>query len=304
MADSHRKATQITKVNKNLSKLVTLGSFKVEKVYGVDFSGANQAGKNCWVAECHLGKNGLLECVSLKSLEEYCGSSDRDQALAKLVELVRGSAHSIWGFDFPFAFPAGVLTETSWPSQFAFLKPFENDAKKCGLEFIKLAKQHSEKRIRRCTEIESRTPFDSYHYHIIYQTFFGMRLLLDPIHDDKTTAILPFQYPKLKDAERILVETCPSSFLKKHRLPFQKYKQTTGKTLASTQRDTRKIIFKGIDEYVRLSDDVAKICMHNLGGDALDAVLSAIATWQSIPSADHAAIAKHQRYPLEGYVFA
>lgn len=43
--------------------------------------------------------------------------------------------------------------------------------------------------------------------------------------------------------------------------------------------------------------------MRNGGGDALDAVLAALGGALSWRSSDHAAIARHRRYPREGRLY-
>jgi hypothetical protein len=46
------------------------------------------------------------------------------------------------------------------------------------------------------------------------------------------------------------------------------------------------------------------VVMRDLGGDALDAVIAAGGALRGVTAADHAAIARHERYPHEGYMFA
>src|SRR5947209_540221 len=65
----------------------------------------------------------------------------------------------------------------------------------------------------------------TFHYRIIYQTFYGMRDVIGPLRRTRGTAVLPFQYRKLRTAKRVLVESCPSSSLKRLGLPHQNYKQ-------------------------------------------------------------------------------
>ena len=44
--------------------------------------------------------------------------------------------------------------------------------------------------------------------------------------------------------------------------------------------------------------------MGNPGGDAIDAVVAAVGTWQAWNSADHSAILRHPRYVREGFIYA
>ena len=51
-----------------------------------------------------------------------------------------------------------------------------------------------------------------------------MRAVLGPLRRDKGTAILPFQYRRLRSASRVLVEACPASTLRLLGLPNQNRK--------------------------------------------------------------------------------
>ena len=44
--------------------------------------------------------------------------------------------------------------------------------------------------------------------------------------------------------------------------------------------------------------------MRNGGGDALDALIAVVGASESFRTADHRAIARHPRYPREGYLYA
>jgi len=132
--------------------------------------------------------------------------------------------------------------------------------------------------IRRLTDTEAKTPFDCYHYRIIYQTFHGMRDVLLPLARTRGTAILPFQYRKLPSACRAVVEACPSSTLKRLGLPHQNYKQPQGGRLAPRRRRTKRRILEGLRGAVSSSDSQVRVMMRNGGGDALDAVIAAVGT--------------------------
>jgi hypothetical protein len=43
--------------------------------------------------------------------------------------------------------------------------------------------------------------------------------------------------------------------------------------------------------------------MRNGGGDSLDAVIAAVGAWLAYRMSNHAAIARHPRYKLEGYLY-
>ena len=86
-----------------------------------------------------------------------------------------------------------------WAGQLDFLHGWGEDAYGAGLECLRRAKGlGGPNHIRRLTDIEARAPFDAYHYRIIYQTFYGMRDVLGPVRLLGRTAILPFQYRRLR----------------------------------------------------------------------------------------------------------
>jgi hypothetical protein len=313
--------------NNSRMQLPTFDSF-----FGVDFSGGRLAGRNVWVARCvpagepcpvrgwlnphnrpltGHGSPDRLTLVSLDRLEALAGTADRTPALAHLVQLVRSSSTALWGFDFPFGLPVELFpVGHRWPAVFEFLNEWEEDAYGCGLECVRRARKlkHAEARktanhVRRVTDVEAKAPFDTFHYRIIYQTFFGIRDVIGPLSRTPRTAVLPFQYRKLPTAERVLVECCPSSVLKALGLPHQNYKQPTGGPLTRRRKLTRHRLLAAVEQFVDIPPRFRRVMMRNPGGDAMDAVIAAVGAWRAVLSADHTAIAKHPRYRHEGRLY-
>jgi len=296
-------------------------------IYGVDFSGAKQAGRTIWIARCEpvsaaaqrrvgaanpplfsagLQHRGFLRLRELNSLEELCGAPDRERALPHLVDLIATSDRALWGMDFPFGLPIEVLDDGSaWSDQLQLVRLWNDDAYDLGLSCVERAKLLGGKmHIRRATDSEAKAPFDCYHYRIIYQTFHGMRDVLAPLARRRGTAILPFHYRRLAAARRVILESCPSSTLKRWRAPHQNYKQPAGGPLTKIRRRTRRAILSVLSRHVEMSDAHRRVIMRNGGGDALDAVIAAAGAWEAYRSADHAAIARHPRYRREGYLYS
>jgi hypothetical protein len=279
-------------------------------VYGVDFSGAKQAGRNIWIARAEPRARGRLALVALDRLETLCGTADRAVCLAELVRLVNASESSLWGFDFPFGLPLELFPPGApWADQFAFLAAYRDDAYRCGLECVARTKRspagplRTALHCRRQTDRDAKAPFDTFHYRIIYQTFFGLRDVVQPLAATPGTAVLPFQYRKLPRAKRVAVECCPASVLKKHGLPHQNYKQPAGGPLTRRRRLTRHAILSGLSRWVRIGERHRRAIMRNPGGDALDAVIAAAGALRGVRTADHRAIARHDRFPCEGYMY-
>jgi hypothetical protein len=222
------------------------------------------------------------------------------------VELIAGSSRAIWALDFPFGLPIEVMEPAvrTWSAQFDFLRDWGDDAYGAGLECLRRAKVlGGPNHIRRLTDTEARAPFDCYHYRIIYQTFFGMRDVLGPLAAVRKTAILPFHYRRLPKADRVVVEACPSSTLKRLGLPHQNYKQPQGGPLLRTRRRTRHAILDGLAPPLELLPSHRRTLMRDPGADAMDAVIAAVGVAQAWQSADHRRVARHPRYPREGRLY-
>ena len=275
-------------------------------VYGVDFSGAKLAGRAIWVAHAERrGRLGRLRLVALNSLEQLCGTADREPALAALVEMIAASREAVWGMDFPFGLPIEVMDDgCDWPAQLRLVTDWERGAYELGLWCVDRAKMLGGRmHIRRTTDTEAKTPFDCYHYRIIYQTFHGMRDVLMPLATRPRTAILPFQYRRLPRAERVVMESCPGSTLKRLGLPHQNYKQPAGGPLTAVRKKTRRAILAAMEPLIEIDASHRRTIMRNGGGDALDAVIAAVGVEMAWRTSDHTAIARHARYRREGYLY-
>lgn len=272
-------------------------------ILGVDFSGAKMAGRTIWLARLHPrpGEPALL--AELDRLESLCGTAERGPALEWLVGRVRETGPALWAIDCPFGLPVELFP--TWPEQFRFLRTFDGDAYAAGVECLRRARAlNGPQHIRRLTDGEAKTPFDCYHYRIVYQMYFGMRDVVGRLRRDPSVAVLPFQYRKLRRADRVVVEACPSSTLKAMGLPHQNYKQPAGGPLTRRRLKTRRTILQGLTEEVEVPATLRRRMMRDGGGDALDAVIAAVGGWRGWQTADHAAIARHPRYRHEGRIYA
>jgi hypothetical protein len=276
-------------------------------IYGVDFSGAAQAGRNIWIARCEPTDGNRLRLVELHCLEKLAGTAERDVALAHLVRMIRASRDALWAIDCPFGMPVEIVPNgCAWPGQLQIIGKWKHGAYEFGLWCLNRAKKLGGAiHIRRATDVEAKTPFDCYHYRIIYQAFHGMRDVLRPLHRTPGTAIAPFDNgSRLARAARIVVEACPSSTLKRLSLPHQNYKQPAGGPLTSKRRRTRTTIVDGLSPSVEIEQTLRARIMRNPGGDALDAVIAAIGAARLWPRINHRAIARHERYSREGFLYA
>ncbi|HEX8912534.1 MAG TPA: hypothetical protein VF796_09255 [Humisphaera sp.] len=277
---------------------------RIRSFYGVDFSGAKEAGRNIWVARAGRSQ-GRLKLLELNSLERLAGTAAREPALAHLVDLIRQSVGSLWAMDFPFGLPIEVMDGApAWRDQLAWVRDWPDEAYALGVECVRRSKLLGDRmHIRRRTDTLAKAPFDCYHYRIIYQTFHGMRDVLLPLSTARGVAVLPFHYRKLSRARAVVMECCPSSVLKRLALPHQNYKQPTGGPLVLKRRRTRHAIVAGLRRFIDIDPRDLRTMMRNPGGDAIDAVIAAVGGYAGWTTADHLAIARDDRFPVEGYLY-
>ncbi|MEM6777620.1 MAG: DUF429 domain-containing protein [Planctomycetota bacterium] len=275
------------------------------QVFGVDYSGAAQAGENAWMATMAVDHD-RLRLTNLAPLGRLACDTDRDVVNAYLAASITQSHDALWGMDFPFGLPI-ELGLGRWRQQLRHVADFHGNAKEYGRHLVDIARSKTDTlHIRRTTDLDTKTPFDCYHYRIIYQTFHGMRDLLRTIASDSTTATVPFQINRLTSGramDRCVVEACPSSTLKRLGLPHQRYKQSSGRPPTETHLATRRKIMRVVSRWVDISRHRRNVIMTNPGGDALDAVLAGLGAWQAWQRETIEMIREHPRYRVEGKVF-
>lgn len=271
------------------------------RVFGVDFSGAKLAGRTAWVATCDLPPDGNRLIVrDVVSLETFVGNADREHAHAGLVRAVLASSQTLWAMDFPFGLPIELELGT-WRQQLDYVADWTDTPQAFGRHCLN--DLGGGKHIRRVTDVETKTPFDCYHYRIIFQTFYGMRDVARPLARDAATAVLPFQHARLAKAERVVVEACPSSTLKRLGLPHHVYKQPAGGPLTPPRKANRQAILDGLIEHVDLPPGLRRRCMRDSGGDAIDAVVAAVGGWHGLRTLGTGHTGR-PRYAKEGRIYS
>src|SRR5262245_32051482 len=94
----------------------------VTKIHGVDFSGAQDAGRRIWISSGAV-EGGRLHVSETRPASELAGGgTDREPALAALIAFIRCQSGSAIGLDFPFGLPGALVRESSW-KEFALAFP-------------------------------------------------------------------------------------------------------------------------------------------------------------------------------------
>jgi hypothetical protein len=207
-----------------------------ERVYGVDFSGARDAGRRIWLAEGEIrdGRLRVERCYPAEELPE--SGRNREAALGALRRLIAASPGAAFGLDFPFGLPLPLVEELgSWE---AFVRSFPAAYPTADTFRQACRAQRPNGELKRRTDRETRTPFSAYNLRLYRQTYYGIGEVLSPLVRDGTVCVLPMQ--ARCSGRAWVLEICPASTLKWAGLPAQQYKSKT-----ELGRRTRAAILAG-----------------------------------------------------------
>ena len=270
------------------------------RIYGVDFSGAADAGKHIWIAE-GMVVHGCLNIIDCRSASDVLGVSPaRDVTFPALVEFVAGQSGAALGFDFPFGLPASMVDEDSWaafvaafPSRYTSLADFD----------VACHAASGGKEWKRLCDVETKAPFSPYNRRVISQTYYGIRDLLRPLITDGWASVPPI-YQAEGDAPWLLpwiLEVCPAGALKVAGLYKPPYK---GRSTAHF--DARRRILKSleIEGSLRVVSSVLRdTILNNAGGDALDSVVAAAVTARTVNNPACIEAKSSEPYNVEGCIY-
>jgi hypothetical protein len=263
----------------------------VTRILGVDFSGASDAGRKIWIAEGRLSTSGALELMTCVAAVDLPGGGKAPaEAVPALARHIAGLGAARVGCDFPFGLPRALVTTRTWKSfALRYAAEFADADTFRGI----MRARHDALEHKRMTDVTAKTPFNSYNLRLYRQTWWGITGLLGPLVRSAAAIIRPQQ--KLVKDKPVLIEVCAACTLKSIDL-YPPYKGPGAK-----QRRARKQILETFIDRRWLAAPERRLRMlllDNEGGDALDAVIGAVAT-------AHADLTKeadaHQR--LEGRVY-
>lgn len=265
------------------------------KVYGIDFSGAQDAGKKIWIATAQIQDSSLL-IKDCRPIKDICGSKDLYNSLTALYDFIV-KEKAVFGLDFPFGLPRELVNKKSWeeficdfPNLFTTPEHFKDSC------FA--AAGHKE--LKRMTDKESHTPFSAYNLKMYKQTYYGIGYILNPLVYNDLACILPMQ--ELNQEKPQLIEICPASTLKLEGL----YKPYKGSDLNKYQ--ARDYILEQLEKhgYLGIKDDSMRLrILGDTEGDALDSVIAAFATFKALRNS-RCLFGKDDNtnnYKIEGFVY-
>jgi hypothetical protein len=279
------------------------------RVFGIDFSGAADAHRLIWVAECEPAAGGL-RVLSCMAASDRFGAKSRDEAYQALTALVRSEPRGLFGFDFPFSvhaalvraegagdgavagawkrFAAGLADRFSSPGQF----------KDALLERGVRLTGHKE--LKRLTDREAGTPFSATNLRLYRQTYYGIGSVLGPLVRGGAARVPPFQPPL--PGKATVIEICPASTLKK----ALGIEPAGYKGRGADRRGRRAEIFARLVRggYVEpVGRGVEEKVVEDTGGDGLDAVIGAAAAHAASALGDVEQAPRSAEEALEGRVY-
>jgi len=267
------------------------------KVHGIDFSGARDAGNKIWIASARVfgARIEVEECYQAKCLPD--SATDRDRCLRALQQFICRQSACACGLDFPFSLPHRLVEATNWEE---FVLSFGSrylDAEKFRQSCWETAGNCEEKRD---TDRKSKTPFSPYNRRLYRQTYYGIRDVLAPLVRDKVVSVLPMQ--GVASDKPWLLEVCPASTLERmgQRLPYK------GPNRDRDKRANRAHILKKIENtgFIRIrSSALRATILDDSDGDALDSVIAALATFRAIGSTNDFSALTPSISMLEGYIY-
>ncbi len=269
-----------------------------QRIIGVDFSGARDAGARLWIAEAIADRKGPLRVIRCVKGEELPGSGRvREVCLGALTAFLAEEGEAAIGLDFPFGLPHPLVQADSWtgfvlrfPERFPSVREFREV---CGQET-------GGKEMKRATDREARTPFSPYNLRLFRQTYYGVRMLLHPLIQDDRARAVPMQSPA--PGKPVLLEICPATTLKREAQGRGLYQPYKGR--GETYRRQRQAILEHFEARRRVAFETPGIrerLLDDSGGDALDSVLAAIGAWKGMTTPPDPPVTEIHR--LEGYVF-
>jgi hypothetical protein len=258
------------------------------RIFGLDFSGASDAGRRIWLAQAERTPTG----IEVSSCESACelpgGAVDRASALAALRDFITRSPDAIFGCDFPFSLPRALIAAPDWTT---FIADFDDvDAS----AFRARCRQHSPNcEPKRLTDVEAKTPWCAFNVRLYRQSFHGLAEVLRPLVALGRAAALPMQAAMADRAW--LIETCPASVLK--------HLGWRGSYKGGTLKRQRQEILQFLTDRSSLrplSIPLQRRVVDDPGGDALDSIIAALATAAAL---DEITDGGDSGDPLEGRVY-
>jgi hypothetical protein len=266
----------------------------ITRYYGIDFSGAKDAGRKIWIA-AGVRAGPCLRIVDAFRGQDLPGAGRRpEECLPALVRFVEERRDAAFGCDFPFSLPIVLVRAPTWD---AFALGFGRDHPTADAFRAFCLERAGGRELRRLTDREARTPFAAYNARIHRQTYHGIRDLLAPLVWDGAASILPMQ-PR-RPATALILEICPACTLKRDGL-YRPYKGASPALAAMRERILSHFEERG---QASLESSLRRQILADPGGDALDSVIAALGTCRAVDEGLDLSDERADPARIEGWVY-
>jgi len=257
-------------------------------VVGIDFSGAQDAGKKIWIAEGTVS-SGTLKLSQCNQASDIFDRTDKMPVFKRLVDWINSLGAATVGIDFPFGVPKVVANAmfqaNSWTK-------FVNRPLWSGLNPDQFRKQCQNLCKSEVRDTDAVHRADCPHSQRIYkQTFHGIRDILRPLLNRNVSVA-----PMANNGDPTILETYPSATLAREDSLFAaRYKHSS----SPRNRLTRNVqALSGIQDLDVSTIPDSKI-IDNRGGDALDSIIAALATFRAVNNSNPFRV--NPQTPIEGH---
>lgn len=258
--------------------------------FGVDFSGARDAGRRIWVARA-VAHAARLRAEELRPASELEGGGPRrDEALEALRGLALRQRRAVFGLDFPFSVHRRLVEP--WGDWAAFAQGL--GPRFGGPEAFRRACASRGREVELRRACDEATPWAPHNLRLFRQTYYGISRVLAPLAEAGASVV-----PLHRGRGPWLLEVCPAVALA--RLGLRRPYKGRG---AARARHRRVVVDALRGRGFVVPPGMAGMALRDRGGDALDALVAAWATWRSFPRAARLRPRPGSDAALEGVVFA
>ncbi|WP_254822748.1 DUF429 domain-containing protein [Haloglomus halophilum] len=299
------------------------------RVHGVDFSGSAEPGDDIWIVSgwcpdgerpdtpegerggSHRARDDIdLRVTDAHPASEAFGVTGREPVLHDLREFIAGAAgaataRQVTGLDCSFGLPRAVLpaavtASDDWRATLDWVR--ETFAADDARSFQSALKERARASDAEGVELKRATDGPTgasspYSFITRYQTLHGLREVLWPLVERDAVAVPPMA--TRNDEHPSLVEVYPAGTLRDLGLPDRKYKDDPTYPEAPARRE--RILDGLLDRGVRLDGVPRERLLADSGGDALDALVGAVAVARN--RAAGFAVDDGRYDPVEGYIY-
>ena len=264
---------------------------------GIDFSGGRAPADKIWLAEIISNENRCLELHRLENGFSF-------DALQNEISQKRSADILI---DFPFGLARQTCINLSLPINPTHTQIWARVAEADDAQVFRLqarANQFgpgSERDHKRNIDRQLKTPFAPINLRMFRQTFFGQAVLLHPaLQNNPDICFLPWAVGNATEGQPRIGEGCPASMLKQLGWPSDGYKGNTDQC----QQMRCELLQRATQAFNLLIPSASiETIASDVEGDAIDALLLAIAAAHLSDEELEAGKLHCENHPSEGYIY-